>query len=80
MMAITAVDRKSLPLTRNEVKPKSSKKPPRTVQTIALKSVLFLKGRTTHIEVSLSSGIILCGYDSQQKEYDQSRESSYIHR
>ena len=36
IIAITAVERKSFPLTRNEVRPKRSRKPPRTVKTTAL--------------------------------------------
>jgi hypothetical protein len=38
-IAITAVERKSFPLTRYEVKPKRSKNPPRAVNTTALASV-----------------------------------------
>lgn len=36
MIAITAVDKNNLPLTKNEVRPNSNRNPPRTVHITAL--------------------------------------------
>jgi hypothetical protein len=58
-IAITAVERKSFPLTRYEVKPKRSKNPPRAVNTTALLSERPTIHDDAHIWVSVSIGIIL---------------------
>jgi hypothetical protein len=53
-IAITAVERKSFPLTRYEVKPKRSKNPPRAVNTTALPSVYpIFRCKCSHLGLCL---------------------------